>query len=128
MTFPIEYASTLQKKNFLLTSVFTINNIKRRFCPSTAPRQKRDRTTTKEWEKHCNLQLACILVGRRLWPPIHVKYPGHNNSTRVTQADLQLACVIVINVRCLYKLPIITPEETRFILQDKQARVQEILS
>ena len=121
-------------KNIFLLSVFTINNIKRRFRPSTAPpppplpRQKRDRITTKEWEKHCNLQLACILVGRRLWPPIHVKYPEHNNSTRVTQADLQLTCVIVINVRCLYKLPIITPEETRFILQDKHARVQEILS
>ena len=82
---------------FVLLTVFTVHYIMRRLPPPLA--KKRDRTTTNEWGKSCNLQLACVLAGRPSWPSL--KYPGHNNSTRATQANLQLRCVTVINIRCL---------------------------
>lgn len=127
--FSIEYALTLQI--FFLLTVFTMHYIIRRLPPP--PAKKRDRTTTNEWGKSCNLQLASVLAGRRSWRSL--KYPGHNNTTRATQANLQLRCVTVINIRCLSSLlsPLkkhvwLGPNIFGLFYKKKHARVQEILS
>ena len=128
--FSIQYALTLQIFFFLL-SVFTMHYIMRQFPPPSA--RKRGRTTTNKWGKSCNLQLASVLVGRRSWRSL--KYSGHNNPTRATQANLQMRCVTVINVRCLSSLlsPLkkhvwLDPNIFGLFYKKKHAMVQEILT
>ena len=68
-----------------------------------SPAKKRDRTTTRdEWGKSCNLQLACVLVGRPSWPSL--KYPAGTATPPEESSNLQLTYVKVINVRCLSSL------------------------
>ena len=116
---------------FFLLTVFSYHALYYETTPPT-PAKKRDRTTTNEWGKSCNLQWASVLAGRRSWRSL--KYPGHNNS-RATQANLQLRCVTVINIRCLSSLlsPLkkhvwLGPNILGLFYKKKHARVQEILS
>ena len=98
--------------------------------PPPTPRQKKGQNHYKRMVKKLQLTVSLRSGGSPL-----VAYPGYNDSNRATQANLQMRCVTVINVRCLSSLlsPLkkhvwLDPNIFGLFYKKKHAMVQEILT
>ena len=93
------FSSNMPRRfNFFLANCL-YHYIMRRFPAPPNPRQKKGLNHYKRMVKKLQLTVSLRTGGSPL-----VAYPGHNNSTRATQTNLQMTYVTVTNVRCLSSL------------------------
>ena len=127
--FSFEYALTLQ----ICFANCLYHALHYETTPPT-PRQKKGQNHYQPMGKKLQLTVGLCTGGSPLVAVFKVPR-GHSNSTRATQANLQLRCVTVINIRCLSSLlsPLkkhvwLGPNIFGLFYKKKHARVQEILS